>query len=91
LARIRAFGALLHKGLPVEKGIECRIKANEALWSVLLHVRMNECRLRITLIRLWFRIALEERAAAKMARHARGRSCQEIEFSFEGVLFVVPA
>jgi hypothetical protein len=37
-----------------------RSKTKGAFWTVLLHLRMNECRLRIILIRLWFRIALEK-------------------------------
>ena len=45
------------------------IKANGPPLTVPLHLRMNECRFRITPIKLWFRIALEERAAATSARY----------------------
>jgi hypothetical protein len=34
-----------------------------------LHLRIDECRFGITPIKLWFRIALEERAAATSARY----------------------
>ena len=33
---------------------------------MLLHRRMNDCRLRIILIRLWYRTALEERSPAEI-------------------------
>jgi hypothetical protein len=51
---------------PRRRDRNAAIKTKGALWTVLLHLRMNECRLRIILIRLWFRTVLEEREAAEI-------------------------
>ena len=40
------------------------IKAKGAVQTVLLHRRMNDCRLRIVLVKLWYSTALEERDSA---------------------------
>src|SRR5438874_1800358 len=52
LARFRAPVVSLHEGLPMGKNVV--IKTKGAPQTVLLHVRINECRLRITPIKLWF-------------------------------------
>ena len=49
-----------------------RSKTKEAPQTVLLHVRMNEFRLRITPITLWFRTMLESAARPKCAGIGRG-------------------
>ena len=44
-------------------GVEQRIKANRALYAVLLDVRLTGCRLRIIRITPWFRTALKAAGA----------------------------
>src|SRR6516165_9730915 len=49
-----------------------RLKTKETRQTVLSHVWMNECRLRITPITLWFRTTLESAARPKWAGIGRG-------------------
>ena len=44
-------------------GVEQQIEANRALYAVLLDVRLNGCRLRMTRVTPWFRTALKAAGA----------------------------